>query len=273
MNSEKLFAVVVAWHNFQQCESFLDSWGISKWENNDAAELRYSIPPWLYLQRDTNRSGCAATKNRGIQGAIDDGYENIIVLDDDCFRLPEVESLESFALAHVAALHPVEVDLFDQITEPRSRGTPFFKRSIKMPVAASLGFWRNIGDYDAPGQLIHGATHPMNFRRTPIFGRYFAFSGMNYAFHRDWWPVAKQIEIPRYDDIWMGLIWQKIAYARGACFNFAAPDVMHSRQSNVFQNLRDEAIYAEENETLWQRIHEHPNANYHELTSLLPKKK
>ena len=39
------------------------------------------------------------------------------------------------------------------------------------------------------------------------------------------------------------------------CFSLAGPLVRHSRQSNVWQNLRDEAENLERNETIWQAIH------------------
>lgn len=161
--------------------------------------------------------------------------------------------------------------MVEQVTWPPSRGTPYYARSVTMPVAASMGFWLGIGDYDAPGQLVHGATRPMTFRRDTMFGRYFPLCGMNLAFRASEWPWCKFVDIPRFDDIWQGFLWQRRAYADGKCFNLAGPLVQHSRQSNVWQNLREEAQNLERNETFWQEVHRLPLQDYNSMiTQLFP---
>ena len=80
---------------------------------------------------------------------------------------------------------------------------------------------------------------------------------MNFAFRREWAACAQLVDRARWDDIFMGYIWQKAAYSTGFCFNLAGPLVEHSRQSNVWQNLRDEVKWIERNETLWQDIAKH----------------
>ena len=131
-----------------------------------------------------------------------------------------------------------------------------------MPVAASMGFWSEIGDYDACGQLVHGATYPMKFRKETIHGRYFPLCGMNLAFRAGEWPWCRFLDVDRFDDIWQGWIWQRRAYADGKCFNLGGPMVRHSRQSNVWENLRAEAVNLEENETAWQRAAVEPLGEY-----------
>ena len=249
--------IVVAWHNAAEKTNFCESWRI---EPSDSR---------VRFQHDKTKMGCAGTKNIGIETALDNGAEIIIVLDDDCIAHDGM-TLDEFIDCHIAALEPQPVELFEAVTDPPSRGTPYFNRSITMPVAASIGFWTGVGDYDAPGQLVHGATEPMEFRQGTIFGRYFPFSGMNFAFRREWAQCAQLVNIARWDDIFMGYIWQKVAYAKGYCFNLNGPLVHHSRQSDVFANLRDEAPYFTENETLWQRIAEHPSSDYDDLVQLLP---
>lgn len=237
--------VVVPWHNQSQLDLFLESWGV---EFSDDRVL---------FQQDYNREGCAITKNKGIRKAIDEGAEIVVVLDDDCFP-EEGQTLESLIVGHEKALQPQQVELFQAITEPASRGTPYFTRTIEMPVAASMGFWSHIGDYDAPGQLVHGATRPMEFNQTTIWQRYFPLCGMNLAFRSEEWPWCQFINVSRFDDIWQGFLWQRKAYAQGQCFNLAGPEVRHSRQSNVWENLRDEAKNLERNETIWREIHSMP---------------
>jgi hypothetical protein len=159
--------------------------------------------------------------------------------------------------------------MFDAVTEPPSRGTPYFSRTIKMPVAASMGFWSHVGDYDAPSQLVHGALRPMSFDRSPKFGRYFPLCGMNLAFRAEEWPWCQFINVARFDDIWQGFIWQKKAYASGKCFNLNGPIVRHSRQSNVWANLKDESINLERNESIWKEIHNASELDYQKLVDVI----
>ena len=99
--------------------------------------------------------------------------------------------------------------------------------------------------------------------------------GMNLAFRREvapwvyFSPMAGDTGYDRFDDIWMGLLWQKHATASGQCFNLAGPIVRHSRQSNVWANLRDEAQRLELNETAWQRVHEAQTLDRDELLTIV----
>lgn len=253
MNDGKTL-VVVPWHDEQQLDLFLEAWGIHDKDKG--------IPDTLLLQQDKDREGCARTKNRGIRAAIEAKADYIVVLDDDCYPLHQnPTALGSFIAAHRAALQPQQIPMFEAVTDPPSRGTPYFTRTLEMPVAASMGFWTGVGDYDAPGQLIHGATKPMSFNRTPIHGRYFPLCGMNIAFSTSWWPWCQFIAgVGRMDDIWMGYLWQRHAYAKGYCFNLCGPTVRHARQSNVWANLAAEAPYLEQNEQAWRRVASSPPA-------------
>jgi hypothetical protein len=125
--------------------------------------------------------------------------------------------------------------------------------------------WVGVGDYDAPGQLVHGQLHPMEFKRDPIFGKYFPLCGMNLAFPATAWPWCQFVNIPRFDDIWQGFLWQKHAYSRGQCFNLAGPLVRHARQSNVWANLREEAVHLENNERLWSQVFHSPSFDHETL--------
>ena len=249
--------VVVPWHNRNQLDLFIDAWKVSFSDER------------ILFQQDRDKSGCALTKNAGIRQAIDAGAEIIIVLDDDCFA-EAGQTFDAFVAAHVEALAPQPVEMFEVVTDPPSRGTPYFNRTIAMPVAASMGFWSEIGDYDAPGQLVHGARHPMAFSRKAMHGRYFPLCGMNLAFRASEWPWCQFVDVPRFDDIWQGFLWQKKAYAAGQCFSLNGPIVRHSRQSNVWANLRDEAVNLERNETMWRDVHLFPVMEYEEtIRSLL----
>lgn len=250
-------AVVVPWHNRNQLLQFLSEWEVSEEDSR------------LVLSQDTDKSGCAVTKNRGIQMAISRGYEAVVILDDDCF--PDQESIaynsfSSFVARHVELLNeqaPVELSM--EVTYPPSRGTPYLSRTVPMPVAAVMGFWTHIGDYDACSQLVHGA-RPMTFHRKPVFGRYFPLCGMNLSFRLSEWPWCRFVDVNRFDDIWQGWMWQKHATEQGQCFRLDGPMVRHSRQSNVWANLREEAKYLEASDTLWSFIAQLPaGLSYAEL--------
>lgn len=248
--------IVTPWHSQEQRDKFLSAWGFYSKEE---------LPSYLILQQDRDREGCAATKNKGIQQAINQGADTIIILDDDCFPTFDSPTLQDLADAHEKALNPQEIELFQAVTDPPSRGTPYFATSLTMPVAASMGFWTNVGDYDAPAQLVRGQTHPMKFSRTAIHGRYFPLCGMNLAFRAEEYPWCRFIEVERFDDIWQGFLWQRKAYAEGKCFNLNGPLIHHSRQSNVWHNLRVEAPNLERNEELWKQAATLPLKPYEEF--------
>lgn len=252
--------VVTPWHNEEQKQAFLKAWGES-----DADSKSY-----LIMQHDANKEGCAVTKNKGIAKAVEQGANIVVVLDDDCFPTDSVPSLWSLMAQHCDALEPQSVYRYATITDPPSRGTPFNNLTVKYPVAASMGFWTQIGDYCGVRQLAFDCEE-MEHRKIPIMGNYFSLSGMNLAFRpKLWGKWATFVDVPRFDDIWMGWMWQREAYRRGYCFNLDAPVVRHARQSNVWKNLRLEAKYLEQSETLWQQIAESESGAYEDLCKLLP---
>jgi len=252
------YVIVVPWHREEEIQEFMEAWGIS------------TVPDWLILQHDEHREGCAVTKNRGIARALVRGADVVVILDGDCYPGDELRSLQGLAEWHIDALRPQEVEMFQAVTYPPSRGTPYMKRTMEMPVAASMGFWEENGDHCAVRQLATN-NEPMRFSQGTIFGKYFPLCGMNLAFRpADWDPWCRFIEVERFDDIWQGWLWQKKAYAEGYCFNLNGPRIRHSRQSHVWGNLRAEVKHLEKNETLWIEIAKYPSLEYEELRRLLP---
>ena len=259
MNKE--YAVIVPWTKQEQIDLFCKEWGIR------------SKPDWLLLEKDLCRVGCGATKNKGVNEAMRQGYEHVIILDDDCFPFLGdcgASSLEELAHIHLQNLQPQRVEMFQAVTSPLSRGTPYKERSIIYPVACSIGFWTNIGAYCAVRQLSYEGKK-MKFYPQTIFGKYFALCGMNIAFNpHEWKPWCDFINVDRFDDIWMGWLWQKEAYRKEYCFSLHGPVVRHSRQSNVWANLEAETKYLKQTETLWIEIANHGSNDYETLKRLLP---
>lgn len=256
--------VVTAWVTEQERAAFLQAWNVNP----------KKLPPFLHLQQDAHRAGCGATKNRGVIAAAESGAEIVVVLDGDCYPSEEAPSLEDLIAEHVSALQDQSVELCMSTTYPPARGTPYHdaSMSVDMPVACSMGFWLNVPDFCGVRQLAYASEgDPVVFHRETVFQRYFPLCGMNIAFSpQEWWPWCQFIDVSRFDDIWMGWLWQREAYRRGACFNLNGPLITHSRQSNVWKNLIDEARYLERTETLWREIATSNYGDYEKLLELLP---
>lgn len=251
--------VVTPWHREDEITAFLEQWRVPD-----------PPPDWLVLQHDVRGEGCGVTKNRGIARAVEAGADVVVVLDGDCYPSDDVRTLPDLVDAHRIALEPQEVELFQAVTSPPSRGTPYETMTAGMPVAASMGFWLQVGDYCAVRQLAHGSV-PMEFDAHSVFWRFFPLCGMNLAFRpAEWDPWCRFVDVPRFDDIWMGWLWQREAYRRGYCFNLAGPKVRHARQSNAWRNLEQEAVHLQANETLWRDIALSDNYDYESLKGLLP---
>jgi hypothetical protein len=252
--------VVVPWHRKEERDAFVEAWGLNV------------VPAFLHFQQDADRAGCGATKNRGVIAAAAAGAEIVVVLDGDCYPAEEAPTLEELLEHHVLALEPQPVEMYQPVTYPSSRGVPYFDLTLTMPVAASMGFWLNVPDYCAVRQLAFAEEGDvMRFTRDTVFQRYFPLCGMNVAFKPDaWWPWWQFIDVSRFDDIWMGWLWQREAYRRGFCFNLNGPLITHSRQSNVWKNLIDEARYLEQTENLWKEIAQNSAGDYATLLRLLP---
>lgn len=254
--------IVVPWHLPEVRDSFIAAWGIT------------SIPEWLIMEHDVNREGCAVTKNRGVKRAADGGAEVVVILDSDCFPSDKgftvPRTLEGIMAAHLECLKPQEIPVFEVTTEPPARGVPYFNRTLKIPVAASLGFWEIMPDRDAARQLIEGVTASMRFDRRVIYGRPTMCCGMNIAFRTSWFPWTQFINVSRMDDVFFSWLFCKEASRRHHCINLGGPAIRHSRQSHVFKSLIDEAKYLEINETLWSDIWLHPATDYETLRALIP---
>jgi hypothetical protein len=253
-------AVVVPWHNPAQCAKFAKAWNVI-----------YTPPDWLIYQQDADKSGCGATKNKGIRRAMDLGYEIVVILDDDVFPSDECKTLEQLIEIHTEALKPQEFPLLEILTNPPARGNPYFNKTSIIPVAASVGWWKGMPDRDAARQLVEGVTAPMEFTKKIVYGRPVMLCGMHIGFRpAEWWPWCSFLPVSRMDDVFMSWLWCKEAARRHHCFNFKLPALLHSRQSHVFNSLIDEAKWLEFNDQIWEEIWFHPSNDYGTLRRLIP---
>lgn len=255
-------AIVVPWHIAEVRDAFLAAWAIPG----------PHLPDWLIMEHDVRKEGCAVTKNRGVRRAVELGAEVVVVLDSDCFSdRTGPDSLEGVMEAHLRCLEPQEFPVFEVTTSPPARGVPYFNRTIELPVAASVGWWAGMPDRDAARQLIEGVEAPMEFQRRIIYGRPTMICGMNIAFRpRDWAPWSDFLNVSRFDDVFMSWLWCKEASRRNHCFNLNGPTIRHSRQSNMWASLRDEAKWLEFNEHIWSDIWMSPATDYETLRGMIP---
>lgn len=136
------------------------------------------------------------------------------------------------------------------------RGFPYSKR-YESKVVLSHGPWVGVADWDAPTQLVQGNPE-VRFYQGPVPRHSeFQICGMNLAFLREllpyvyYAPVVKLSGAQRFDDIWMGrhlknyLDLQNLAMVTG----FGA--VHHTRASDPYKNLVQEAVGIGLNEDYW----------------------
>jgi reversibly glycosylated polypeptide/UDP-arabinopyranose mutase len=178
---------------------------------------------------------------------------HIVTLDDD------VEPSGDTIGDHIEALDSrVPVSWLSSVTEgPYMRGFPYAVRA-ESPVFVSHGVWENIPDLDAPTQLVLGDKPRVTFYRGPVpRGVFFPVCGMNLAFRREalpmmlWCPAKWLKGAERFDDIWMGVNLVKELPAAGGALVSGYASCVHTRLSNTFKNLEQEAVGIGVNETLW----------------------
>lgn len=216
-------------------------------------ELETATYPFIYNRTD-------AVRNLGFLTALQHKNPDIYIsLDDDV--LPHGDTIA----AHVAALQSyVSLDWMNTANEYRMRGLPY--KMPKYPVLLSHGTWAGVPDFDAVQQLQYPDVRNIETHNMPIArGAYFPVCAMNMAFHKSLlpWiyqaPMGKKLmtdglpPIDRFADIWGGVIAKHaIDNILGGAAWTGAAKVYHKRASDVFTNLKKEALGMELNEDLWK---------------------
>lgn len=205
---------------------------------------------WIFSRRDS------AIRSFGFWKAYQLNADVIFTLDDDCYPIEK-----DFVSSHIDNLS-ITPKWGELIPGLRTRGLPYFNLGI-LPVVANIGLWTNIPDLDA----VHQLTNPLpdfvpdikNNRVMP-HGQYFPFTGMNFCFKRE---VAPMTYFPlmgegqpyrRFDDIWFGILFKKIADHLGYYVTCGHPFVEHRKASHPLVNLVKEAPGIQMNETFWQIV-------------------
>jgi reversibly glycosylated polypeptide/UDP-arabinopyranose mutase len=221
------------------------------------AEIDETLGPdaWIVSRRDS------AVRCFGLLMAYRMGATHILTLDDDCY--PHDRS-PIFA-GHVDRMEGVP-RWIPSVPGMMTRGLPYRNLGTASNVVASMGLWSGIPDLDAIQSLndldfaTDGRFAPPAGSRIMPAGQYFPLCGMNFCIRADVTPLAyfplmgDGSPYRRFDDIWMGIIFKRIADHLGLAISVGEPFVRHQRASDVMVNLVKEAPGIAANETFWEAI-------------------
>lgn len=221
---------------------------------------------WIFSRRDS------ACRCFGFLQAVARGAEAVITLDDDCY--PDASwDAESFVGEHTRRLEAAP-RWTSSVPGLRVRGLPTEGEELSaggLPVAVNMGLWTGVADLSAKDSLAARERGddalledfvPPAGTRVASPRQVFPFSGMNFAFRRAMLPalffprMGRGTSFGRFDDIWCGLVLQRVCAAAGELITVGEPWVRHARASDVDANLRTEAPGAAVNARFWRRISE-----------------
>jgi len=181
--------------------------------------------------------------------------DTIITLDDDV--TPIGDTIQD----HLDALTMTVPVSWMSTGSKYTRGFPYAVRQ-EAEVVLSHGVWEGSHDWDAPTQLVLG-NPSIEFYRGPIpKGIYFPLCSMNLAFKTKLLPYIFQapwaLGVHRFDDIFAGIISKREIDKHGWAAVTGYALVNHAKASNVFTNLKNEALGITQNETFWTGDETHP---------------
>lgn len=203
----------------------------------------------------------SAVRSFGFYQAYRAGAEYIMTVDDDCRPLGAPFSFMYSHLTNFSGTPKWE----STIPGKHVRGMPFKSRG-KLSCDVSMGLWEEVADLSSPVQLTRildgcplDLLLPKGTRVMP--SRQFApMCGMNLAFTRQatplmfWAPMGEGQPYSRFDDIWGGLVAQRVMDHLGWSWTVGDPHVRHTRASDAIRNLVKEAPGIEANESYWKVI-------------------
>jgi reversibly glycosylated polypeptide / UDP-arabinopyranose mutase len=273
-------ALVVPTNSAQRLADFLSAWAPWPWDQiivvQDEPKIDLSIPeplqdaareqlqvfswceidellpdPTIISRRDS------AIRSFGFWRAWHAGAQIIFTLDDDCY--PTEDDLIQ---THRDNLYRTPA-WTSSVQGMRVRGLPYRNPGLLRDVYLSIGLWSGNADLDAISTLA-GADPALRIpgaqTRVMPSHQYFPMSGMNLAFRREmtclmyFAPMGWAQPFARFDDIWCGLVVQRILRHLGHSIVCGHPFVDHRRASDPFRNLVKEAPGIELNERLWESI-------------------
>ena len=218
------------------------------------SQIEAELPePWIISRRD---SGIRAF---GFWKAWQLGADAVFTLDDDCH--PSTDDLVEGHLRNLRETPAWQ----SSVPGLRVRGLPYRNLGGPLPVDVSVGLWLGHPDLDAVQSLANGTALPEGLlaevqSRVMPAEQYFPMSGMNLAVRREaaclmyFPPMGEDSPYGRFDDIWCGLVVQRICRHLGRSIVCGRPVVEHKKASDPFANLVKEAPGIDANERMWERI-------------------
>lgn len=188
------------------------------------------------------------------------GADTIFTLDDDCYPVDL-----GYVTGHLRNLQETP-RWCSTVRNLRVRGLPYENGGVMTNVAVSLGLWVGHPDIDAVQSLARPVRALDSIMDRGLESwvmpsdQYFPMCGMNLAFRRDvaclmyFPPMGQHSPFSRFDDIWAGLVVQRICRHLRLAIVCGHPVVEHRRASNPFHNLVKEAPGIGANETMWELV-------------------
>jgi hypothetical protein len=273
-------ALVVPTNSADRLAEFLAAWAPWPWDRivvvQDAPEADIRVPDTLeavaaerlevfsWAEIDTMLSDPSiisrqdsAIRSFGFWHAWATGAEIIFTLDDDCF--PAGEDIVG---RHRDNLYRTQA-WQSSVPGMHVRGLPYRNAGVLRDVHLSMGLWRGCPDLDAITTLAGaqtGASIAGIGTRVMPSAQYFPMSGMNLAFRREvaclmyFPPMGLGQPYGRFDDIWCGIVLQRIFRHLSYSIVCGLPLVDHRRASNPFVNLVKEAPGVAANEHVWKTV-------------------
>jgi len=186
--------------------------------------------------------------------------------DDDVMPLPGEDALADL----LAPLRThVSISWLNTLLggEAYVRGFPYKVRA-EAQVQVSHAGWVTTPDYDAPTQLYltpQSITNPEKYSKPKFFvgpvpkGVNCCWCGMAVAFTKEaapfvyYAPMGHKVDLHRFGDIWCGLSLKRACDERNWAIYYGNAIVNHSRASDVFKNLAQEAEGLRLNEDWWEQ--------------------
>lgn len=218
-------------------------------------ETEFGDEAWIFSKKDS------AIRAYGFWKAWQQNCAYIYTLDDDCY--PRM-SPHAFVAMHLDNVRRPDRWICS-VPGTYTRGMPYGIRGKVNDVEVSMGLWTNVPDLDAIQMMsakryhekAHGYNdlpggnrliHPQQI--VPICGMNLMVSLQAVPFL--YFPkMGEESPYCRFDDIWAGLVLQKLCATYGYHINVGEPWVEHRRVSDPFQNLVKEAPGIAANEKYW----------------------
>lgn len=279
-------AVVVPTNRPERLKQFFSAWCWQFYKPEavrlivveDAPTKTFALPEWVehychgdIFERLGDKASCIPTKSGGIRdfgfwlAGKDESIDMIVSLDDDVLPITYVD----FLAEHWRALETPQLQHWWPVVDEFSlRGFPYGIRDdiAKVKPMLNHGLWQGFPDIDAVLQMSELEAERI-FRQkmadTPTHqliprGYYFTLCGMNFACRREVAPFIYFPKLPnglkRWDDIWMGVIFKRIADLFGWAVTSGEPQLHHERASDPINNLRQEFLGYGLNEQLWKVV-------------------